>query len=76
MSEAVNGAARRTKVFDLHCDTIDQLCMRDVEPYRSEIAEQAKLGIDTSGTLASNGGAPWGTLTSMRPSVTSSPPSA
>ena len=57
MSEVGNGAAGRTKVFDLHCDTIDQLCMRDVEPYRSEIAEQAKLGIDTSGTLASNGGA-------------------
>lgn len=49
--------ASRTKVFDLHCDTIDQLCMRDVEPYKSEIAQQAELGIDTSGTLAANGGA-------------------
>lgn len=47
----------KTKVFDLHCDTIDQLCMRDCEPYKTEIAEQAKLGIDTSGTLLTNGGA-------------------
>lgn len=47
----------RLKVFDLHCDTIDQLCMRDVEPYKTEIAEQAIRGVDTSGTLLSNGGA-------------------
>ena len=33
MGEVKNGPARRTKVFDLHCDTIDQLCMRDVDPY-------------------------------------------
>lgn len=57
MGEVKNGPARRTKVFDLHCDTIDQLCMRSVEPFKSKIAEQAKLGIDTSGTLATNGGA-------------------
>ena len=56
-SEETLRASGRTKVFDLHCDTIDQLCMRDVEPYATEIAEQAKLGIDTSGTLATNGGA-------------------
>lgn len=47
----------RMHVFDLHCDTIDQLCMRDVEPYMSKIAEQDRFGIDTSGTLARNGGA-------------------
>lgn len=56
---AANGepSERGPRVFDLHCDTIDSLCMRDHEPYISEIAEHAKRGIDTSGTLLKNGGA-------------------
>ena len=48
---------RKTRVFDLHCDTIDQLCMRDWEPYTTTVAEQLAQGLDTSGDLRRNGGA-------------------
>lgn len=28
---------RKLKIFDLHCDTLDALCMQDVEPFKSQL---------------------------------------
>lgn len=50
----VGGTARASRapvrVFDLHCDTIDYLGMRELEPYGPKIAETlASRGLDPTG---------------------------
>lgn len=37
-SPEVEDELRRLRVFDLHCDTLDSLCMRDVEPFATQLA--------------------------------------
>ncbi len=37
-SSEVEDELRRLRVFDLHCDTLDSLCMRDVEPFATQLS--------------------------------------
>lgn len=37
-SPEVEDELRRLRVFDLHCDTLDSLCMRDVEPFAMQLS--------------------------------------